>query len=111
MKKKLTFLTDMSKDLHIIPADMPRNLQINLTDMPENLQIIIRFFRFSPIFYPNLSDFLRISLNFSDFSPNFSDFLRISLIFSDFPDFSSYLCTRKSAARKKDCGVIIFKKY
>lgn len=34
--------------------------------------------------------------------------LRFSPIFSDFLGFSSYLCTRKSAAHKKGCGVIIF---
>ena len=64
--------------------------------MPEKFQIILRF---SLIF----SDFL---LNY----PNFSDFLRFSLIFSKFPDFSSYLCTRKSASRKEGGGVIIFMK-
>ena len=84
--KKLTILTDISKDSQII-----------LTDMNINLQIIIRF---SPIFYPNLSEFIRF----------LSEFLRISPNFSDFPGFSSYLCTRKSAARKKGGGVIIFMK-
>ena len=58
------------------------------------------FIRIYPIFIRFLSEFLRISPNFSDFSPNFSDF----------PDFSSYLCTRKSAACKKGGGVIIFMK-
>lgn len=40
---------------------------------------------------------------------NLQIILRFSMIFSDFLGFSSYLCTRKSAARKKKgCGVIIF---
>lgn len=39
---------------------------------------------------------------------NLQIILRFSLIFSDFLGFSSYLCTRKSAAHKKGCGVIIF---
>lgn len=52
---------------------------------------------------PIFSDFLRISLIFSIF-------LCFSPIFSTYPGFSSYLCTRKSAARKKGGGVIIFKK-
>lgn len=50
---------------------------------------------------------------FTDNSPFFlifSDFLLNYLIFSDFLVFSSYICTRKSAARKKGCGVIIFMK-
>ena len=61
LQKKLTILTDMSKDLQINLTDMPgnlqinitdipENLQINLTDMPENLQIISIFLRFYPIF-------------------------------------------------------------
>ena len=39
---------------------------------------------------------------------NLQIILRFSSFFSDFLGFSSYLCTRKSAARKKGCGVIIF---
>lgn len=54
-----------------------RKIQIILTDIHENLQMI------------------------SSLSPIFSDFLRFSLKFSDFLRFSSYLCTRKSATRKK----------
>lgn len=60
-----------------------------LTDMPRNLQII--------------SIFLYLSLFFSEI-------LRFSLIFSTYLGFSSYLCSRNSAARKKGGGVIIFKK-
>lgn len=44
------------------------------------------------------------------FSPIFSIFLCFSLNFSTYLGFSSYLCTRNSAARKKGGGVIIFKK-
>lgn len=64
-----------------------RKIQIILTDIHENLQIILRFSSF------------------------FSDFLGFSLIFSKILRFSSYLCTRKSATRKKGGGVIIFIKY
>lgn len=46
----------------------------------------------------------------SSFSLIFSEFLRFSLNFSTYLGFSSYLCSRNSAARKKGCGVIIFKK-
>lgn len=42
---------------------------------------------------------------------NLQIILRFSLKFSDFLRFSSYLCTRKSATRKKGGGVIIFIKY
>ena len=117
---------DMSKDLQIILTDMHRNLQIILTDIPENLQIILWisqifsvFLRFSLNlsvflwFSMIFSEFLRFSLNFSDFlcfSLIFYDFLWISPIFSPYPVFSSYLCTRKSAACKKGGGVIIFMK-
>ena len=58
-----------------------------LTDMPGNLQII--------------SIFLYLSLFFSEI-------LRNSPIFSTYLGFSSYLCSRNSAARKKGGGVIIF---
>lgn len=44
----------------------------------------------------------------SSFSLIFSEFLRFSLNFSTYLGFSSYLCTRNSAARKKGGGVIIF---
>lgn len=57
-----------------------------LTDIHENLQMI------------------------SSFSLIFSDFLRFSLNISTYLGFSSYLCSRNSAARKKGGGVIIFKK-
>lgn len=57
--------------------------------MPRNLQII--------------SIFLYLSLFFSEI-------LRFSPIFSTYLGFSSYLCSRNSAARKKGGGVIIFKK-
>ena len=40
----------------------------------------------------------------------FSEILRFSLNFSTYLGFSSYLCSRNSAARKKGGGVIIFKK-
>ena len=40
----------------------------------------------------------------------FSEILRFSLNFSTYLGFSSYLCNRNSAARKKGGGVIIFKK-
>ena len=43
LQKKLTILTDMSKDLQIILTDMSIDLQINLTDIHRNLQIILRF--------------------------------------------------------------------
>lgn len=46
----------------------------------------------------------------SSFSLIFSEFLRFSLNFSTYLGFSSYLCNRNSAARKKGGGVIIFKK-
>ncbi|WP_418330772.1 hypothetical protein [Segatella sp.] len=46
----------------------------------------------------------------SSFSLIFSEFLRFSLNFSTYLGFSSYLCSRNSAARKKGGGVIIFKK-
>ena len=39
--KKLTNLTDMSKDLQIILTDMHRNLQIIPARNPRNLQIIL----------------------------------------------------------------------
>ena len=68
--------------------DMSTDLQIILTDMHRNLQIIL-----------------------TDMPRNLQIILRFSLIFSDFLAFSSYLCTRKSAARKKGGGVIIFIKY
>lgn len=55
--------------------------------MPRNLQII--------------SIFLHLSLFFSEI-------LRFSPIFSTYLGFSSYLCSRNSAARKKGGGVIIF---
>lgn len=44
----------------------------------------------------------------SSFSLIFSEFLRFSLNFSTYLGFSSYLCSRNSAARKKGGGVIIF---
>ena len=95
--KKLTNIMDMSKDLQIILTDMHRNLQIIPARNPRNLQIILRFsLKFSDFLlnYPIFSDFLR-------FSPIFSDFLLNYPIFSPYPVFSSYLCTRKSAALKK----------
>ena len=55
--------------------------------MPGNLQIIFIF--------------LYLSLFFSEI-------LRNSPIFSTYLGFSSYLCSRNSAARKKGGGVIIF---
>lgn len=58
-----------------------------LTDMNKDLQMI--------------SSFLYLSLFFSEI-------LRFSLIFSTYLGFSSYLCSRNSAARKKGGGVIIF---
>lgn len=58
-----------------------------LTDMNKDLQMI--------------SIFLYLSLFFSEI-------LRFSLIFSTYLGFSSYLCSRNSAARKKGGGVIIF---
>ena len=75
----------------------------------DNSPIFSDFLLNSPIF----SKFLWFSLFFSDFlwfSLKLSEFLWFSLIFSEYPVFSSYLCTRKSAARKKGCGVIIFMK-
>ena len=60
--------------------------RIILTDMNKDLQMI------------------------SSFSLIFSEFLRFSLNFSTYLGFSSYLCSRNSAARKKGGGVIIFKK-
>lgn len=44
----------------------------------------------------------------SSFSLIFSEFLRFSLNISTYLGFSSYLCSRNSAARKKGGGVIIF---
>lgn len=79
LQKNLTNLTDISKDLQMI-----------LTDIPKNLQII------------------SISSIFLYFSPFFSDILRFSPKFSSYLVFSSYLCSRNSAARKKGGGVIIF---
>lgn len=58
----------------------------------------------------NTDDSYRYAQKFTDNSTFFSDFLLNYLIFSDFLVFSSYICTRKSAARKKGCGVIIFMK-
>ena len=66
-KDSLIILTDMSKDSLIILTDMSKDLQINITDMPRNLQINLRF---SLI----LSEFIRISLIFSYFYPNLSEF-------------------------------------
>ena len=106
MQKKLTNIMDMSKDFQIILTDMHRNLQIIPAWKPRNLQIILWFSL-------KFSDFLWFSPIFSDFlwiSPIFYDFLWFSLIFSPYPVFSSYLCTRKSAARKKGGDVIIFMK-
>jgi hypothetical protein len=42
------------------------------------------------------------------YEQRFTDDLYFSPIFSDFLGFSSYLCSRNSAARKKGGGVIIF---
>ena len=75
----------------------------------DNSPIFSDFLLNSPIF----SKFLWFSLFFSDFlrfSLKLSEFLWFSLIFSEYPVFSSYLCTRKSAARKEGGGVIIFMK-
>ena len=93
-------LTDMHRNLHIIPARKP-----------ETLQIILRFSLIFSDFLLNSPIFSVFSLIFLRFSLIFSDFLRFSPIFSTYPVFSSYLCTRKSAARKKGFGVIIFIKH
>ena len=61
LQKKLTNLTDMSKDLQIILTDMSIDLQINLTDMHRNLQINLTDM------HRNLQIIIRFSLNFSDF--------------------------------------------
>lgn len=56
----------------------------------------------------NTDDSYGYAQKFTDNSSIFSEFLRFSLNFSTYLGFSSYLCCRNSAARKKGGGVIIF---
>lgn len=50
----------------------------------------------------------KIQMIFTDMPENLQIILRFSPIFSTYLGFSSYLCSRNSAARKKGGGVIIF---